>query len=238
MTLIIHAGARHVDYDELRQVDTPNATGTHVPLAHHHLVDMVRFALLFHKHEIVEEHHAIMPDGQKYFGLMTLKSPYGDYQDTLGLRNSHDKSWPVGLAFGAKVLVCDNTSFNGETVVRRKHTINAKRDLPGIVSGIVEPLHQQRLAQAVQFDRYRARPLLEPEVNDCILRMYRKGAININRVPDVLEAYDRPPFDWGDQTAWRLFNAATYALRGRIAEAPQATATLHAVIDGICTKVH
>ena len=62
MTLILHAGANEVDYDTLRQVDTPRATASHVPIPHHSLVDMVRFALLFHKHEIIEEHHAIMPD--------------------------------------------------------------------------------------------------------------------------------------------------------------------------------
>lgn len=234
MSLILHAGANLVDYDTLRQVDTPKATASHVPIPHHSLVDMVRFALLFHKHEIVEEHHAIMPDGQRYFGLITLKSPYGDYVDTFGLRNAHDKSWPIGLAFGSRVLVCDNTAFSAETVVKRKHTANAKRDLPGIVSEIVEPLHQARLAQAHQIDTYRRRPMHEPEVHDAIMRFYKRGAINLTRIADVLEAYETPPHDWGDPTAWRLFNAATYALRGRVAENPQATRTVHEIIDGIC----
>ena len=237
MSLIIHAGARLVDYDELRQVDTPKATASHVPLPHHELVNMVRYALGYHQHEIIEEHHAIMPDGQRYFGVMSLRSPYGDYVDTLGLRNSHDKSWPVGLAFGSRVLVCDNTAFNGETVVKRKHTANARRDLPGIVMEIVEPLQQKRIAQAHQMDAYRGRPMLEPEVHDCIMRFYKRGAINQGRIPDVLEAYERPPHDWGPESAWRLFNAATYALRGRVAENPQATQTIHAILDGYCEEV-
>lgn len=237
MTLIIHAGARHVDFDELRQVDTPKATASHVPIPHHTLVEMCRFALLYHKHEIVEEHHAIMPDGQRYFGLITLKSPYGDYVDTLGLRNSHDKAWPIGLAAGAMVLVCDNTSFMGETVVKRKHTLNAKRDLPGIVSEMIEPLHQRRIAQAHQFDAYRSRPLHEPEVHDAIMKFYRRGAINQGRIPDILEAYEAPPFDWGGPSCWRLFNAATYALRGRVSENPQSTQIVHSVIDGFCEHV-
>jgi hypothetical protein len=50
-------------------------------------------------------------------------------------------------------------------------------------------------------------------------------------------AYEEPPFDWGDRNAWRLFNATTYALRGRVAEAPQLTRQLHTVLDGICEHV-
>lgn len=29
------------------------------------------------------------------------------------------------------------------------------------------------------------------------------------------EQWERPAHDWGDRTAWRLFNAATFALTGR-----------------------
>lgn len=232
--LIIHAGAQYVDYDALRVVNTPPATSSHVPLPHHHLVDMVRYALGYHQHEIVEEHHAIMPDGQRYFGLFTLQSPYGDYKDTLGIRNSHDKSWPVGLAFGARVMVCDNTSFNGEIVVKRKHTINTKRDLPGIVAGIVEPLQEKRIAQQCAFDAYRNRQLTAAEFDHMVMTLYRRGGLNVTRIADVVEAFERPPYDWGGETAWRAFNAVTYALKGKVAEAPQLTQTLHNVIDGFC----
>jgi hypothetical protein len=74
----------------------------------------------------------------------------------------------------------------------------------------------------------------EPEVNDAIMRMYRRGAINLTRISDVLDAYQMPPHDWGGETAWRLFNAATYAMRGRVAESPHMTRTLHSIIDGYC----
>ena len=37
-----------------------------------------------------------------------------DYSLVLGLRNSHDKTFPASLALGSQVLVCDNLSFFGE----------------------------------------------------------------------------------------------------------------------------
>ncbi|MEO0683030.1 MAG: hypothetical protein AAF192_21785, partial [Pseudomonadota bacterium] len=43
-----------------------------------------------------------------------------------------------------------------------------------------------------------------------------------------------PEHDRGDKTAWRLFNAATALMRGRVAEPPLVTRRLHNLIDGIC----
>jgi hypothetical protein len=40
------------------------------------------------------------------------------------------------------------------------------------------------------------------------------------------------------RTAWRLFNTATFALAGKVAERPDLTEQLHKVIDGVCETVH
>jgi len=64
---------------------------------------------------------------------MSLRSPYGDYTDAVGLRNSHDKSFPIGIAFGSRVFVCDNLAFIGDQVIRRKHTVKAKREFAPIL---------------------------------------------------------------------------------------------------------
>ena len=238
MSLMLHAGAQPVDFDALRLIETPKATSTHVPLPHHQLVDMVRYSLGYYEHEIVDETYGVTPDGSRFFGVMKLKSTYGDYTDVLGLRNSHDKSFPIALAHGSAVFVCDNLAFNGETVVKRRHTANMKRDLPGIVAGIIEPLRDQRLRQAAQFNQYHERPLELDEFDHLVMELYRRGTLNVTRIADVVDAYQNPPFDWGaDPTAWRAFNAVTYALRGKVAEAPQLTQTLHEVLDGICTPV-
>jgi hypothetical protein len=88
----------------------------------------------------LEEHHALDHDGMRYFGLMSLRSTYAGFRGTLGLRNSHDKSTPIGIAFGSQVFVCSNLAFIGDHVIRRRHTANAKRELPGLLMEIIEPL--------------------------------------------------------------------------------------------------
>lgn len=238
MSLMLHRGAVEIDYDGLRSLATPPATPTHVPLPHHELVQMMKYALPFYGHEIVAEHHGLTEDGSRYFGLLSLRSTYGAYEDTVGLRNSHNKSFPIGVAFGSRVFVCDNLAFIAEHVVRRKHTQHAKRELPALVAELVEPLGLQRQRQHEAFERYSQTALTDQRADHAIMTMYRKGIINVQRIPDVLEQWETPKFEWGDKTAWRLFNATTHALAGKVSEDPSLTRRLHTIIDGVCETVH
>jgi hypothetical protein len=139
MSLMSHAGANPIEYDGLRELTTPPATPTHVPIPHHRVVDLATYSLSYFGHEVVERHFGVTEDGMRFFGVMTLRSPYGDYSDMIGLRNSHDKSLPIGVAFGSRVFICDNLAFVGDHVIKRKNTANAKHDLPGLVGEIIEP---------------------------------------------------------------------------------------------------
>lgn len=235
--LNLHSGGALIELNALQALPTPEATETHHPIPHFDLVNMAKYALTYFGHEVVEEHHAVDKDGMRYFGLLSLKSEYGDYCDSVGLRNSHDKTFPIGISFGAKVFVCSNLSFCGDHVIKRKHTKGAKFALPSLVAEVVEPLRDQRLFQARTFEGYRHQRLMEMEAHHAIMLLYKAGVINVQRIADVLEAYQSPPHDWGERTAWRLFNAVTFSLTGKVAENPSATKQLHDVIDGFCTAV-
>ena len=124
--LMLHAGAEPVDYAGLRALATPVATPTHVPVAHHSVVDMVKYALGYHGHELVQEDYGVTPDGDKFFGVLSLRSPYGDYTDMVGLRNSHNKTFPISIAIGSRVFVCDNLAFRSEIVVARNRDQGAR----------------------------------------------------------------------------------------------------------------
>ncbi|MCE8534749.1 DUF932 domain-containing protein [Ruegeria pomeroyi] len=236
MTLLLHTGGEETSLADLRALETPEATRSHVPIPHIDVVDMVKYALGFHGHEIIEEAHAITADANRYFGLLSLKSAYGDYTDTVGLRNSHDKTFPIGISFGSRVFVCDNLAFLGDTVIRRKHTANAKRDLPGLVAGVVEPLRLMRQEQNLVIDRYQQTLLDDQLVDHAIMQLYRRGIISVQRIAHVARQWEEPEHDWGDKTAWRLFNAVTFVLSGRVAENPSVTRDLHGVIGDLCAS--
>ncbi len=150
--LMLHAGAEEVPFEQIRALETPEATRSHVPIPHYRLVEMLKHTLSFYGHEVTEEHHGVTENGMRYLGLLSLRSTYGGYEDTVALRNSHDKKFPVGIGFGGRVFCCDNLSFFADHVIRRKHTVNAKRDLPGLVGELVEPLADEREAQHRTFN--------------------------------------------------------------------------------------
>jgi hypothetical protein len=234
MTLMLHAGAAPVDYAGLRALVTPEPTRTHVPIPHVRVVDMLRHTLAFYGHEIVAEHFGVTPDGLRCFGLLSLRSSYGTYEDTVALRNSHDKTFPIGVGFGGRVFCCDNLSFIADHVIKRKHTANAKRDLPGLIGELVEPLALERERQHRLFLHYQQTPLSDAEADHAILLMYRQGIISVQRIADVITQWQTPAYaEWGPPTAWRLFNAATFVLLGKAVAESTLTPKLHRIIDAV-----
>jgi hypothetical protein len=238
VSINLHSGGELVPYEMLRQLTTPEPTTTHVPIPHHRVVDLAVHSLSFYGHEVVEQHHALDKDGMRYFGLLTLKSPYSDYTDTVGLRNSHDRTFPIGIGFGSRVFVCSNLAFSADIVIKRKHTANARRDLPGLIGELIEPLALARERQHKQLLTYQGTPLSDAQADHAIMNMFRRDVIGVQRIADVHEQWQCPAHDWGDKTAWRLFNAATFALSGKVAERPDLTKQLHQVIDATCEVLH
>lgn len=237
MTLCLHAGAEPVSFDDLRGFTTPPATATHVPIPHFRLVEMLKHSLTYYHHDIAEEHYGLTKDGDRFFGVMTLKSPHGEWTDVVGLRNSHDKSFPVGVSYGSRVFVCDNLAFAGDHVIRRKHTVKALRDIHALLAELIEPLALQREAQYRQLNVYKETPLDDKEAHHLAIQLYKDGVLNLQRLPSVVQSWDAPEFDWGPKTAWRFFNSVTHTLAGKVAEAPHLTKALHQTLDGVCQRI-
>lgn len=237
MTLLLHAGAEAIDFDGLRQLSTPEPTATHYPLAHHDLVNMVVYALNYWGHDVTKQEFGVTPDGARFYGVLTLKSDYGDYEDLIGLANSHDKTAPVSIGFGSSTFVCDNTAFRSDIVVKRKHSPGAKRQLPGLIAEIIEPLREQRIGQNMMFDRYKGTELTDDRADQLIMQMFRRQIINCTRIPEVLEQWENPSCDWGPKSVYRLFNGTTWSLKPKVAEKPALTQNLHQLMDAVCETV-
>ena len=73
--------------------------------------------------------------------------------------------------------MCDNLSFIGDHVIKRKHTIKAKRELPGLITEIVQPLQAQRVAQNQKPLTYQNSELDDDMVDMGIMKLYRKDVI-------------------------------------------------------------
>lgn len=238
--LCLHTGGAEVDFGALSAVRTPEATETWFPIAHDDLVNRVRVGLGNANLEVVSESHALAKKGMRYFGLFQIAKPgisIEDYSLVMGLRNSHDKTFPAGITAGSQVFVCDNLSFSGEVRLARKHTLNIFRDLPGKISEAVGMLSNLWVTQDRRFEAYKATRLESTkDVHDLLIRAMDNGAATVTQLKHVLNEWRKPAHEeFQPRNVWSLFNAFTEVSKGSGLDAlPGRTMKLHGLLDGYC----
>jgi hypothetical protein len=239
MSLMLHAGAEPVELSALKAVPVPEATDSHVPVPHHEFLDMVKMALHIKGHLITSEEYGVTPDGMRFFGVLQLESSYGDYTDVVGLRNSNDKAFPVGVSYGSQVFVCDNLAFVGDHVVKRRHTARLLRDLPGLVMEMIAPLADERGRQHQVIQSYKGTEVDQKVADFIIMEAFRQDIINVQRIAEVHRQWLHPAHaDFSARNAWSMFNAFTHVLAGKVAGNPSSTQKLHNVVDGVCNVIN
>jgi hypothetical protein len=234
--LLLHCGAHAVELKQVATIATPAPTDTWCPIPHHQLIDTVQRTLAATNLKIGSQAHSLTHDGSRYFGLMEIvQSRKGnpDYTWVLGLRNSHDKSFPAGIVAGASVLVCDNLSFSGEIKFARKHTRFINRDLPQLVSRAVGMLHEKWNQQDKRIAAYKNHELADQAAHDLVIRSVDLGVCANSYIPDVLKEWREPKHEtFEPRNVWSLFNAFTETLKqGNLSELPKRTLALHGLLD-------
>ena len=240
LNLMTHCGSIRVPREQIFAEPPTPETDTHFPINHGVLLDMIDDELGNIGFKVVNEAHALGRDGMQYFGMLELASRALDYTTIVGLRNSHDMSLAAGIAVGSGVFVCDNLAFSGEIKISRKHTRGIMEELPYKVAEAVGGIKALEAKQELRIEAYKEKIVPARYGDALVIEMYRRGIINIQRVPRVIQEWDNPTHltgvnDNGDKTVWTLFNAATEALKPKgptaLLELPQKTIRLHGLMD-------
>src|SRR5690349_18556529 len=98
--LLVHAGARRVGRQDLPAIITPDATDTHRPIAHAALVETILESVAYRHLEVVRDEYAVSADGMRLFGFLEVNIEHDGVRLALVFRNSHDKSFSLGLLAG------------------------------------------------------------------------------------------------------------------------------------------
>jgi hypothetical protein len=223
-----------VSLDEVMCSKTPDKTETWVPIPHGQVVSLVKSNLEGLGQEIASEEYGLQRDGQRFFGVLKLKpiSSIADYTMAVGIRNSHDKSFPAGALLGSDVFVCDNLAFSGEIKFSRKHTIYIERDLPSLVSAAIGRLIEARGRQDERIAQYKQTELSVIESHDLFVRALDARVVPVTLLPDVIKEYRNPRHpEFQDRTLWSFFNAFTEIIKGNLHELPRRTQALHGMAD-------
>lgn len=232
--LTLHCGANRVERPELSQVPVPPSTQSWFPIPHHDVLGIVEQLLIRNGFRIVQSAHSLSHEGQRYFGLMQVEgvATADDYGWVVGLRNSHDKTFPAGLVAGAQVFVCDNLSFNGECKIARKHTRHILRDLPQLAEKAVVNLIGSWHRMKNRMEAYQNFRLVDAEVHDLVIRAVDAGVCSVSDTAHVLREWRYPRYPaFRERSAWSLFNGFTEVLKGNLKRLPARTERLHNLLD-------
>lgn len=235
--LMLHAGASAATIEQVADVRTPAAEKGWQPIAHIDVINLVKTTLEQRHLTVQAQGFALWQGGQRMFGVLELRNGQNptDYALTIGVRNSHDKSFAAGAALGSKVFVCDNMAFSGEITFARKHTLNIARDLPQLVSAAIGRLVDLRGWQDKRIAAYKEFEMTDALAHDIIVRSLDRRVIGPMKLVDVVKEYREPRHqEFAPRNAWSLFNAFTEISKGGIRQLSRRTSALHGLMDEVC----
>ena len=237
LNLILHCGGKVVSQAKLETMPTPEPTASWHPIGHNVLLRQVKETLGTAGLSVIGEAHGVSRDGDRYFGMMQVESAEQspDYSLVIGVRNSHDKSFPAAICLGAGVFVCDNLSFSGEVKLARRHTRFILRDLPGVVAMGIGKLNDHRQLQARRIEAYKTHELCDRQAHDLVINALDARIITATKIPAVLEEWRKPRHaEFNPRTGWSLFNAFTEVFKGNATKTLPLTQKLHGLMDNSC----
>lgn len=238
MSALIGDG-KYVSRAELRKVKTPKATDTWVPIPHDYVVQQIENTIGGHSLTVASEQYLLARGGQRMFGILDLRSKDdGDYGLCVGIRNSHDMSFPVALLLGARVFVCSNLSFSGEIKVQTKHTKHVMSRLPRLICSAADSLLESRGSQDKRIAAYKETIIEEKrEAAYLMLQAVRSDIIPTRLIDQLVYRWETPSHDVfaASWSAWRMFNAVTEVLKDSSPlKLADRTKRLHGLLDSHC----
>jgi hypothetical protein len=152
----------------------------------------------------------------RFFGTLDLATPLtpdGSVTLAVGIRNSIDKTFPMGFCAGSRVFICDNLAFRSDLMVRRKHSPQGIANFSNDIAGAVMQLTSFKEAETVRIAALADTTMPDERADSFILRAaIERGVIPLRAIPHVVRAWKEPGHEqFAPRTAWSLFNAFTAA---------------------------
>jgi Domain of unknown function (DUF932) len=225
--LMVHASAQKIGRQDLLALPTPVGTDTHRPIPHSNVIQALLESLAYRHLNVVKDEYAVTNDAMRMFGFLELEIEESGVRISLGVRNSHDKSFSLGLTVGFRVLVCDNLAFWGEfSPVMRKHTKHLVLD--EVIGVSLERMQRNFKPLIQQVDVWKNHQLPDAQAKLTIYDAFigDKLCVPKHLARVVHQEYFEPSFEeFKPRTMWSLNNAFTSAIK-KLEPVPQYNAAV------------
>ena len=212
--LNLHCGGSEVSREALDLVQPPAATATWHPVAHSTFLQLCLDTLGAQGFTVRDQRLALHRDNHRFFAALDLTAQLSDgVALAVGLRNSTDKSFPLGFCAGSRVFVCSNLAFSSEQLVVKRHTKFGQTRFARAIEAAVKQLPQFVIEETARIDKLKVRELSAHESDSYILKTAEAGIVPFVKLPDLAKAYRQPDHEaFQPRTAWSMFNAVTHCL--------------------------
>lgn len=237
-TLCLHAGGTEVTRDQLMVLPEVVGTDTWFPTPHGQVLETVENTLQEAGFAIAIARYAVAKDNARFFATLDLTSQLVDGVSlAVGIRNSVDKSFPIGLTAGSRVFVCDNLAFNSDIYVAKRHTRFGKDRFDEGIAKSMTILAQYQKIEQNRIEHYQSAELSDMQACATILYAYEQGIISTPMIEGTIKEWREPSHvEFAPRTAWSVFNCMTEVLKPRQSQ-PSKFAKLTMSLYGLIDKI-
>jgi len=236
MSLII--AKNKVEFEQLKNVATPDGTDSFTPIPHARLVELTHEAINRAGLSVAQEEHSLGRGGLRYFGGFALKGLDIDGSDreiVLGLRNAHDKTFAASVCVGNRMLVCENLCFSSDIKLARRHTTNIFADLPRVLSDAVGRVVSHWADMGKRIESYQQTEIGADRAADLLVHLVDSKAFPARDIYNAVQEFRNPRHEeFKGGTLWTLYNSVTENLKGGdLTKLPFRTMTMQSIFDRI-----
>jgi hypothetical protein len=203
-----------VQESNLLAVPLPEKTETYTPVPHRILINEIQDKLAARNMQVINRSYSSNNNGQQMVGRFAIQADDSEMNMMLGFKNSYDKSMTVGLAAGARVIVCSNGMVTGDMVaMKRKHTGAVLEELHDYIIDAVNMLEDNFIELKKDKEIMELTTLNDREQAEILGRLYIEKDIITSTQLNIVKREMEHSENFVGKTAWCLYNNVTESLK-------------------------
>jgi hypothetical protein len=211
---------------DLESMPAPQGTETWFPVRHLDVLEAVEETIDGANFQVKSCQLSVSKQNHRFFGILDLISDLAEGVSlSVGIRNSNDKTFPIGFCIGNRTFVCDNLSFSSEIIISKRHTRFGEDRFREGISSVVAKLQDYRQLEAKRIELLQEQPFTDERAESTVLRAWDKGIVGTRMLRPLLDEWREPSFEeFQSRTAWSMLSAYTHIAKDRQSRYPNKAA--------------
>lgn len=211
-------------------------TDTWHPVSHKMVIDGLSVALVETGIGLCNEKYELSANGHDMFGTWTLEHGTLGRKWAIGIRNSTQKHFSLGIAAGFSVMVCSNMMISGDYITFRKHTKGLDHEeLRYLMTGAMSQVIGKMEGIETWHNNLRNHNVDKTAFKALTFDAMQKGVVPPSKFNKFIDAYQEEQKIYREDTAHTFHGAVTRLQRdnGLFSQADRC-GMLETILDQYC----